>query len=468
MLRHSLIASLLFTSTLAAQEQKHPYEIAREAFEKQIAAVKDAAQGNADLLVLDHVTADRKQGRVTILAVATGVAETDPVEFFVTPANSGKDYEALSVTYAKPSDVDRALRFIGLTPGRPVDYEKNLHWPRGPRVTMTFVDGDKRTPAEDCAINTEAGASLPRTGFAYVGSFPQADGQGAKPLAADVDEAKPIAPLYNDPATVLDLPRRASQGVVYGFLRANPKHAFKLGQQLAIEIEPAKGDAAVKSLDIVVETHRPTTGDGDDDAANAYEIYEGKKRLSAAADLPRLVNAIAELSKSRDDLFCIVRLDPATPVEVARKLYAVLMSVEQDRGLKLEPPPSGLFHKAFFPEPEWRKREDRLGEPWELFLYRENGKLLGRLERQSENYEPDAAERFTLHRTNVADPAAFVKEITAVASQWTKAVFIYPPADLTMGELDAWAVPALASYPRIFVFPAAGGAAQPAPPPPAP
>ena len=144
------------------------------------------------------------------------------------------------------------------------------------------------------------------------------------------------------------------------------------------------------------------------------------------------------------------------------------MSVEQDRGVKLDPPEHGLYHKAFFPEPEWRKREDRLGEPWELFLHRDHGQVLGRLERQTEDLEKDEAHRTALERHDVADPQAFVKFINAGESQWTKAVFIYPPQDLTVGELNRWALPALPTYARIFVFPAVAPATQPATRPSAP
>ncbi|HEX8341724.1 MAG TPA: YdjY domain-containing protein [Tepidisphaeraceae bacterium] len=451
--RAALFASFLLPTLAFAQAEKHPYDTAKEAFEKQLIARRAAAKANADLLVLDHVEADRAGKRVTIYAIATGVAESDPIEFFVSTLSSGKDYESLAITYATAADVDRALRFIGLAPGRRVDYEKNLQWPRGPRVTMTFVDGDARSRAELQIITTGTGAPLPLRGLVYVGSPPPAAADGETVTAGG---GGPIAPLYNDPAAVLDVPTRSAQGAVYGTLRANPKNKLPLGRPLKVVVEPATGDAAVRSRDLIIRAG-PPGGPG------AYVLEEERKTLASVPNLPSLIAALGEQAKAGDDLFSTVVFDPRMPVSEARKLYALLSSIENDPGVKLGPPTTGLFHKAFFPEEGWRDRQARLGEPWELFLTREAGQLQGRLERQTEAADPAASQPVTLDRTSVADPDAFVRAINAVQSPWTKAVFVYPPADLTMGELDAWVVPALATYPRIFVFPALAPSTAPAP-----
>src|SRR5262245_353362 len=53
-------------------------------------------KGNADILVLPGLLASRKEKSVRLWCRATGLHPKDPLEFFIIPADSGKDYEALA------------------------------------------------------------------------------------------------------------------------------------------------------------------------------------------------------------------------------------------------------------------------------------------------------------------------------------------------------------------------------------
>lgn len=450
------IPPLLCLATLSlAQEQmeRHSYDATVEQLQKKQAEWKKQSEGNTDVLLLDYVKADRKAKRVDVLGCATGVGGSDPVEFFLATHSSGKDYESLTITWAKPSDIHKALEFIGVKPGRPVNYETNHQWARGPRVTMTLDTGGNELRVEDCVIDTDTNTPLPRMGLIFAGSFTHTDETGKKFYAADEVDSKAIAPNYNDPIAVFDVPRRASQAAVYGFQRPNPKHPMKAGQTLGIILQPATGDEAVTSRDIVIETRLV-------EGKPQYAITEPSraegKRLAEAPTLPHLVGALAPLLDGKTDLFTTATIDPAMSITDVRKLFAVLMSLEQDRGVKLDPPAKGeLFHRAFFPDEIWRNRQERLGEPWELFLTRVDGKIVARLERLVEKFEGESEPKKELQKFEVGSPEAFVKVINDNESQWSKAVFIYPPADATYGEIATWARPALPTYPRIFVFPPA-------------
>lgn len=446
----SLALSLMIASVAVAQEEPSPvdqgsYQAAKAATQKLIAEKKKQFANDPDKLVLDSLVADRKAKRVDLYGCATSLAETDPIEFFITPVSSGKDYESLVVVWAQPSEVHKALEFIGLKPGRPINFMTNHHWPRGPRVVVKVEGKGEPVRIEEMAIDTESKKPLPLTGMVFTGSFTHTDENGQKHYAADMVDSKAIAPNYNDPVAVLDVPRRLAQAEVYGFQRPNPDHAMKVGTPVTVILEPATEDEAVALRDLKIDID---SKDGD----LRYTITEGDAPLTRATSLAELLAGFAKLADGKSDLFTNATVGPDVPVHELRKIYALLMSIEQDRGLKLDPPANGeLFHRAFFPQESWRTREGRLGEPWELFLTRDNGKIAAKLERNVEIFEPQ--QRTELQKFETPTPEAFVKTVNDNVSQWSQVIFVYPPKDITYGELMTWVRPVLATYPRVFVFP---------------
>ncbi|MBC7782908.1 MAG: hypothetical protein H7144_03635 [Burkholderiales bacterium] len=448
----SIVTPLLLASVIFAQEEsKHPYDAARAAMKSRVAEQRKQFAGNPDVRFFGDVMADRKGRRVEIQACATGARLTDPIEFFVTPFNSGKDYEAICATEAVPSDVHKALEFIGLVPGRPVNFNTNHHWPRGPRVVMTFGVGDADIRAEDMLVDPQTSKPLARTGLVFAGSYTRTDPSGVKRYAADEADSRTIASNYNDPAAVLDIPVRAPQSAIYGSRRPNPEHAPKLGELIRISLAPAPLADAVVDVDVMV-TATPA----------GYRLEERGKPPTEVRNLVHLLDTLAGRLDGKSNLFTRVTIDTEVKIDQLRKLYAVLMSVEQDRGVKLEPPAEGeLFHRSFFPEEEWRSRENRLGEPWEFFLQRTGEQLSGRLERQVDRGEAGEQKR-VVERYEVKSPAELVRLVNDNQSQWSKTVFVYPPADMSYGELRAWTTPVLATYPRVFVFPVMSPTTRPA------
>lgn len=427
------------------QDQSHPYDVAYQKIQQIIEQKRQAFANNPDKMVLESIVADRKLKRVEVWGCATAVGDSEPIEFFITPAFSGKDYESLAVTWCKPSDLHKALEFIGLKPGRPINFATNHHWTRGPRVIMTVDYGKGLVRVEDLILNGPEKKTLPRTGLVFTGSFTHTDEKGHQHYAADVVDSRAIAPNYNDPVAVLDMPQRLAQSEVYGFQVRNPDHAMPPGQLLTIIIQPATDHQAVELRDLVIRVQQ-------EKSEPVYTAFEQETKRFRADSLADLVQSLSSLIDGRSDWFTTARIDPSVRVTDVRKMYAVLMTLEQDRGIKLDPPGGeNLFHRAFFPQEAWRNRQERLGEPWELFLARREGKLVASLERYVEIFEPER--RMDLQKFEIQSPGDFVKTINENASQWSQMVFIYPPLDLTYGELMEWAGPALKTYPRIFVFP---------------
>lgn len=444
--RFGLFPVLLFLGVASAegQDQVHPYDIAHQKIQQILEQKRKEFADDPDKLVLESIVADRKLKRVEVWGCATAVGDTEPIEFFITPVVSGKDYESLAVTWCKPSDLHKAMEFIGLKPGRPINFVTNHHWTRGPRVIVTVDSGKGPVRIEDLILNAPEKKTLPQTGMVFTGSFTHTDEQGQSHYAADVVDSRAIAPNYNDPVAVLDMPLRLAQSDVYGFQVRNPAHAVPLGHLLTFIIQPATGKEAVELHDLVIEV-------GLNESKPIYTALEQEKERFRADSLADLVRSLSLLVDGSSDWFTTARIDPSIRVTDVRKMYAVLMTLEQDRGIKLDPPAGeNLFHRAFFPQDAWRNRQERLGEPWELFLARQQGKIVARLERYVELFEPER--RLELQRFEVQSPQEFVKTINDHASQWSQMIFIYPPEDLTYGELMQWAGPAFKTYPRIFVF----------------
>src|SRR6185295_17295061 len=144
-----------------------------------------------------------------------------------------------------------ALEFIGMTPGRPVDPSANLYWPKGERV-IAHVEWDQpgakpndppkatRARAEDLVVDA-AGKPMPSAGFIFTGAFkikPEAaqglPNAGQEQLATDVLDSRSIISIYNERASLLDVPRQAIQAVVYGSQKLNKAYRFAPSQPLQI------------------------------------------------------------------------------------------------------------------------------------------------------------------------------------------------------------------------------------------
>ena len=216
-----LILALLVT-TAHAQDTKGPYDAAIAKIQERSEALDRKNANVADIKVWPGVLADRRSQTVTIFGCATGIKHTDPLEFFVTPITSGRDYEALAVTPAKPSNVVAALQFIGLKPGMPIDPDKDRFWARGTRLTTQFIIAGKTRVSGD-AVMIDASTAQPIPGdLLFAGSYSVTDANGVSHLAADDGDAKSLAPTYEDPAAVLAVPRRAPQSAVYGSQKPAP------------------------------------------------------------------------------------------------------------------------------------------------------------------------------------------------------------------------------------------------------
>ncbi|MST00865.1 MAG: hypothetical protein EXS29_06100 [Pedosphaera sp.] len=76
---------------------------------------------DTNILVRPGLIADRKKRRVEVMVERTALGADAPCEFTVIDETSDHGYEALLLSFAKPSDVHRAIQFIGTEPGGAFD-----------------------------------------------------------------------------------------------------------------------------------------------------------------------------------------------------------------------------------------------------------------------------------------------------------------------------------------------------------
>ncbi len=346
---------------------------------------------SADMLVLPGLLADRKARRVIVWAEATGIEAGATAEFFLIGETSGHGYEALAVSFAKPGDVQKALEFLGLKPGRPVDYTRFQFWPKGERVFM-FIQPHGATGTNDLVrveemmLDSHTGKSMPRTGLVFTGSplVPAEAGTHALVHAADKVEPNSVASNYNEPQTVLDVPRKAPQNDVYNTLTVNPATALPAGAPIRVIFEPEAEDGCRRVLDVTLEAavKAETSGERLEDLAftlstpNADADNPAWTRVGATA----LVEALRQQVEAGRDPFVSLRLAKDMSLKAVTDLCQLLKALEGEQGIRVEPPNlPGIYYQAFTSNEDFRKRAKRPGEAWELHIRRKEGDADGRL-----------------------------------------------------------------------------------------
>ncbi len=384
---------------------------------------------NADKLVLPGLIADRKTQTVEVFAETTGLDAESIIEFLLVDQTSGHGYEALVWSYAKPSDVHRALEFIGLKPGSPIAPATGRFWSDGDPVAVTVqVEEDKPFPMEELILDSKTGKPLPAEGFVFAGSVRLPDGQ----YAADVYQPRSIASIYNEPGVVLDVPRQVSQGEVYGQQVVNPERVLTGGKLLTVILRPgtALGIRRGRQVQLAVTRNDGPTG---------LEFSLTETNSTVIKQSPELTPVLEQLVAIKPAPYVTVKFDEALPVGEVSKTCVLLSMLEGMLGaVRVNPPPAGqLYYRAFVPTKDWREPVGRLVQPWELHL----GKT-------PELVRYDTEPELKRHTFPVADPAAMVARIGTTPP----VLLVYANAGLTYGAVLKFVRPVLQTHRTVYVF----------------
>jgi hypothetical protein len=420
-----------------------------------------AQYGNdTNFLVRPGVLADRRARRVVIQAEASPLNAQDPVEFFLIGEGSGKEYESLAVALARPGHVYQALTFIGLTPGRPVAPDQLCFWPKGERVHMSFRlpgrDSTTVVAAEDLVLDSTGRKSLPPAGLVFVGGpITRAEtDSNIVAYAVDVGDPGSIASLYNEPITVLDVPRQAAQSEVYGQQIVNDQVRLPGQQMVEVILEPEGNDdrTRVMDLDLAVALSAATSNATLANVTFRLTERTGRK-VGENVSFDAIRSVLGVLAAGNRDAFVTARFDDALPLRVVRAVCAELLKAEDQRLVRMEPPPAGqLYYKAFLPREDFRNRTERLMQPWELHLAGASAAPTGTLVQIEEVWKDDQP-RPDLKVTDHA--VASGADLRARLEQFgpgLRVILVYAPASLSYGALMRFVSPALTTHPTVHVF----------------
>jgi len=413
--------------------------------------------GRPDFLIKPGLLADRTGRVVRVAAESIRLKPGDPVEFSLITRDSGKDYEALAVSFASARDIHEALQFIGLHPGHCTDQSRLQFWPKGDRVRMTFHYTDtpnvrlRHIPTERLVIDTRTSRQLPESGFVFTGSewAPVMEPATGKVYAADAFSPGAIVSLYNDSFTVLDVPRRASQNEVYTFQVPNPDFLLPSNQLIEVTFEPYHTDTRSHRLDLTLFA-APAV----DTRANTNLTYTLKDTQGTLINTNHTVNgllaALERLSPGGDEIFATLYPEDTTPLILMQTLARLVNTLDNEQGIHVEaPPPGHPYFRAFLPNEKHRLRENRPSIAAELHLA--SGGATNSLVWLNPEWKND--DKPVFHETTVAvvSPAALDAAITARGDAPT-VMLIYAPGTISYGTLREFAAPLLKKTMILYVF----------------
>ena len=455
------VAAVLLAAcaVVCAQDTATPWR----ATNLQQVAAWDAANrglpGEAGRVLLRRaVRADRQARTVTLLAESCGLAAGATVEFGLVGETSDRAYEALFLTFARATDIGDALEFIGLPRGRNVSSRAQRYWPSGERVTIQVqacgATNGAPQPLEAFILDRRAASTLAPRGFVYCGSprVPGPDG-AAEICLADREAPVSILSLYNEPQTLLDVPRLSPQGEVYENYTANPETLLPAGRMVQLTLAPEPRPDGRPRVRPVSLTVLPAAGAG----GVAFLLREGEdepQRIDAFGDLlKRLMTVVDE----QGDPMLTLSIDDAVPLARAREVCKVLQKIEGENGVRLEPPPAGqVFYKSFLPDEQWRERPRRLTQPWELHIGRltpTNAVPPLRLVKILEDWsDPNAMDP---RLTPVDYPLRGYGEIPSTiekAGRGLPVLLVFAPADEPVGRFMVGVRQVLDTHPTVYIF----------------
>ena len=423
------------------------------------ARIKDYL-GRPEFMVKPGLLADRTGRVVHVAAESIHLNPGDPVEFPLVTQGSGKDYEALAVSFSSALDLHEALQFIGLTAGRGVDASRLQFWPKGDRVKVVFHYTDtgstapamRHIPVERLIHDTRTSKTLPETGFTFTGSQwePGLDPATGKVYAADAFSPGAIVSIYNESSTVLDVPKRVSQNEVYTFQTPNPDYLLPSNQLIEITLEPFFKDNKPHHLDLSLRV-APAT----DNPTNTDLLYSLHSFQNGVINTNQTVNGLlAALERlGVQEVFVTVRPDGSTPLASLQKMAGLLYSLDNENGIRIEaPPPGEPYFKAFLPNERHRKREDRPAQAAELHLSEVSGIATGVLVWVDSEWKgDDSSPVFRETRITAATPEVLSSAIAA-KEEVPSVMLVFAPATLRYGVLRDFLAPILKKKMILYVF----------------
>lgn len=366
---------------------------------------------------------------VYLLGELTGIGKGYETEFILLGPLSDRSYEGLAMAWDAPSVVSQAVKALGVAKGVAAEPLRGLEMAQGERFTVSicrlneaskgflpladFVDDTYSTPAQN----------LFGRGFPFVGG-------------EDFDDLMPasIIAAYTEKASVFGLPFNAPKGNAYGYFRSK-----------TTEVEGAPAVIALTWQQLPNETPR---------------VYHAKLHITAAelAKSETLIESIKTFCDDPRDVFLQVSFEDNLTLQQIKPLANLLLALENEGGFTLAVPTGGYLPlRAFAPQEQWRNREARVFQPWEVELIKTEKAASAQVtlcqiveDWTVEGNDP-ALTRKCYPNITPQNILSILKEVDVNEGK-VYVVFFYASPDLTIGELLPYARALAKECPTQWVF----------------
>ncbi len=449
--------------TIIAGQDKEPLsirDIQSAKVEKMHVQHLKKYNGDDNILVLPGIVANRKEQWIRTWAATTELEIGETAEFLLIADNSGKDYESIAAAFCTAGNIHKALEFIGMKKGTPIDPEKMRWWSKGERVIVYFEwddpkKGRQRIEAQELIKDQrESNPPLPRS-WVFAGSRIHKWGHKLGEFyAADVNSPNAIISCYNDIETVIDIARLAPQDAVYDAYVMNGATWPGANRFLEVIIEPEYKDGKKRVVDI--ELHTFMDKPGSTSVADARYKLLGKdgKQLNAGMELKDMLAVFWKLTQNGHDPYVVFIPGDDVTIAVVAELAGFLQTIDKDDGIRVEPPREGdVFFKGFLPDESLRKREDRISQPWELLLEsNEKKEVVARLTHIRQKWTPRITQPELITTDfQLANPKSLRTELDK-SDEKIPAIYVFAPPELTYGQMMKWIHPVLHDHPWIYIY----------------
>ena len=291
-----------------------------------------------NVLVLPGLVADKEARRVEVLAETTELEPGAIIEFLIIDQTCGRGYESLLWSFARPSDIHRALEFVGMNAGKPFHPKEFRFWAKGERVIASLrkktgkdakdaAEGGGAIRLESLILDKRTGRQFEQSGFVFTGSYripSEAPAHGGA-YAADVFEPKSIGSIFNTRLTVLDVPTRSLKGDVYGKLVLHPDAEFRPHELVTLSLEPEKKDGSRRVADLKMAFRK----------SEVHPVHLRDVTSGEALTKGSIAHSLAEferLASAGKDLFVQLDFADELSVEEARTYANLIKTIDKEAG----------------------------------------------------------------------------------------------------------------------------------------
>ena len=377
------------------------------------------------------VTVDVKKREVRLLAEAVGHRAGITTEFLLVGPMSDRAYEALAVTVASPSDIVRAVERLGLARGGGIGSRPFRFWPYGEHLLLAMIrlDDPARKEQPFSAFIKDSNTETPMIGadgIVFTGGRWIGDA-----CLTDTNMPASVCSLYNEGATVFDVPSRVGQSEVYG--RLTVAEQIPYGTLLEVVLRPLlPPDGKPRMLPLTLTLSKK---------ADAFRLAITSADGRVSEDLPLTdgVKWLKARSEEGREPFVTLDIDEALTLADAARV-AELFAMLDGKGLKLDGKPDrGVYPMAFLPQEKWRERKDRIPQPFELHLTRDaNGAIRKKLVFIEEDWSGESLDPALTPKEYPFDTwDAFLPLVKRTGGPDNKVnlLFVFAPGDLPLREV---------------------------------